>query len=245
MKKSDDASYSKILIACFAVALMCSFVSCKKDAEVDTDIGYGYFPTQVGHWVIYEIDSTVYDDFLNDTFVYRYQVKEILESEFVDNQGRPAIRVERYRRNFDSILPYDSLPWYLSRVWSFTKTNTTAEKFEENQRFIRLAFAAVDGKTWDGNAYNTIGQWNYKYTEVDESFSIATFAFDSTCLVEQKREINAISHRTYYERYAKNVGLIEKNVIDVYDNDIGAGAVLNRIHAGVIYNITLVDYGSQ
>ncbi len=245
MRKLYDASFLKMLTAVVAVAWMCSFGSCKNDEPVDADIGYGYFPTKVGHWVIYEIDSTVYDDFDGDTDVYRYQVKEILESEFTDNEGRPSVRVERYRRNYDSSVAYDSLPWYLSRVWSFTKTTTTAEKFEENQRYIRLAFAAVDGKSWDGNAYNTMGQWNYKYTDVDQPYSMGAFAFDSTCLVEQKKEINLINHRTYYERYAKNVGLIEKNVIDVHDTGFAAMPVINRIHDGVIYNITLVDYGPR
>lgn len=245
MMRLYSTSYSKMLLAFVAVALMCSFNSCKDDEAVDADIGYGYFPTEVGHWVIYEIDSTVYDDFEGDTDVYRYQIKELIESEFIDNEGRPSVRVERYRRNFNLVVPYDSIPWYLSRVWAFTKTTTAGEKLEENQRYIRLAFAAVDGKTWNGNAYNTLGDWTYKYTEVDAPYSIGAFAFDSTCKVEQKREINLINHRTYYERYAKNVGLIEKNVIDVHDTGFGAVPVINRIHNGVIYNIKLVDYGPR
>jgi len=220
-------------------------VSCKNDAMVDSDIGYGYFPTEIGHWVIYEVDSTVYDDFQGDTDYYHYQVKEVLESGFTDNEGRPAIRVERYKRWQDSVLPYDSIPWYLSRVWAFTKTNSTGEKLEENERFIRLAFPVSEGKTWDGNAFNTIGQWTYKYKDVDEAYTIGSFIFDSTLLVEQKKEINLIDHRVYQERYAKNVGLIEKSVIDVHDTAFGALPVINRIHDGVIYTIKLVDYGPR
>jgi hypothetical protein len=245
MIKVYNTSYFRLLIACFAIGAAWLFDSCRKDDAVETDIGYGYFPTEIGHWVMYEIDSTVYDDFEGDTDVYRYQVKEVLESEFLDNEGRPSIRVERYRRNFDPLLPYDSIPWYLSRVWYFTRTAAHAEKMEENQRYIRLAFAAADGKTWDGNAYNTIGAWNYKYVDVDVPYSIGAFAFDSTCLVEQKKEINLINHRTYHERYAKNVGLIEKNVIDVHDTGFAPVPVINRIHDGVIYNIKLVDYGPR
>jgi hypothetical protein len=220
------------------------FPSCKQDAP-ETDIGYGYFPDRVGHWVIYEVDSTVYDDFEGDTDVYRYQVKEVLESEFTDNQGRRALRVERYKRLYDPNVPYSNIPWHLSRVWAFTKTNAAGEKLEENERFVRLSFPVTQGKTWDGNAYNTLGQWNYKYKEADKPFSIAAFAFDSTCLIEQKNEINSISHRVYKERYAKNVGMIEKNVVDVRDDDFGAGPVMSRIESGVIYNITLVDYGPR
>lgn len=230
----------------FIICILASvWHGCKKDEEVDTDIGWGYFPAEIGHWVIYEVDSTVYDAFTGDTFYYRYQVKELLESEFIDNEGRPSIRVERYRRNYDSLVPYDSIPWYLSRVYAFTRTNGWAEKLEENERFIRLAFPVEEGKSWNGNAYNTIGEWNYKYKDVDESYSIASFNLDSTLRVEQKNEINMISHRTYTERYAKNIGMIEKNVIDVLDTGFDTFPVIDRIYRGVIYNITLVDYGPR
>lgn len=227
----------------FACALM--FISCRKEETPAADIGLGYFPTQIGHWVIYEVDSTVYDDFLNDTFYYRYQVKEVLESNFTDNEGREAIRVERYRRDFDSTIPYDSIPWHLARVWSFTRTNYIGEKMEENERFIRLAFPVREDVNWNGNAYNTIGSWNYKYKSIDVPFTIANMSFDSTVLVEQKKEINLLNHRSYQERYAKNVGMIEKNVIDVRDTAVLSVPVLNRIYAGVIYNIKLVDYGPR
>lgn len=229
-----------------AIAVVVSMLpGCKKE-EHDTDIGWNYFPTEIGHWVIYEIDSTIYDDFEGDTDLYRYQVKEILESEFIDNQGRPSIRVERYKRMYNPNVPYDSIPWYLARVWSFTRTNSAGEKMEENQRFIRLSFPINDGVRWDGNVYNQIGTWNYKYKDVDEAFTIGSFAFDSTLTVEQKNDVNWLEHRAYSERYAKNVGLIEKNVIDVRDDTIIVGVpVTTRIHAGVVYNIKLVDYGPR
>lgn len=240
----SSVKQARIIVVVAAALMFCALPGCQQE-EVDTDIGWGYFPTEIGHWVVYEIDSTVYDDFTGDTFYYRYQVKELLESEFIDNEGRLSVRVERYRRNYDSILPYDSIPWYLSRVYAFTRSNGWAEKLEENVRYIRLAFPVEQGKTWNGNAYNTIGQWNYKYRAVDEDYTIASFALDSTLLVEQKNEINLISHRVYKERYAKNIGLIEKNVIDVRDTGFGSVPVLNRIYSGVIYDVTLVDYGPR
>lgn len=243
-KRYTIIKHVRLLIAIAAATILCAVPGCRQD-EVANDIGWGYFPTEIGHWVMYEVDSTVYDDFTGDTLIYRYQVKELLESQFIDNEGRLSIRVERYRRNYNPNLPYDSIPWYLSRVYAFTRSNGWAEKLEENVRFTRLAFPVERGKTWNGNAYNTIGQWNYKYKEVDVSYAISPFSMDSTLLVEQKNEINLISHRVYKERYAKNIGMIEKNVIDVRDTGFGSQPVLNRIYSGVIYNIKLVDYGPR
>lgn len=245
MSNRYKTSFLKIAVALAAAVMMFCDYSCRQDDTGDTDIGRGYFPTAIGHWVVYEVDSTVYDDFEGDTDVYRYQVKELWESSFIDNQGRPTVRIERYKRWYDPNVVYDSIPWYLSRVWAYTITNGGGEKLEENVRFLRVAFPVSEGKTWDGNAYNTMGEWTYKYREADRPFSIGAFAFDSTCLIEQKNEINLINHRTYKERYAKNVGMIQKNVIDVHDTAFGSLPVINRIHDGVIYNITLVDYGPR
>lgn len=241
MKRFYPLSVFRVLLVCVTISVAAT--SCKKD-EVYNDIGYGYFPTQIGHWVVYDVDSTVYSDFFNDTFEYHYQVKEVLQSEFTDNEGRRAIRVERYKRMYNPNVPYDSIPWYLSRVWSFTRTSSAGEKMEENQRFIRLAFPVENNKSWDGNVYNQIGSWSYKYKEVDQPYSISAHSFDSTLLVQQKLDTNHLYYRWYTERYAKNVGMIEKTVYDVSDTGFGTGSVLTRIHAGTIYTIKMVDYGN-
>lgn len=230
----------------FALLVSAFVFSCKKDEPVPENAGYNYFPNALGHYCIYEVDSTVYDPFQHDTDFYRYQVKEVIESYFTDNEGRQAMRVERYKRPYIDTVPYDSLPWAISRVWTFVRTASEAEKVEENQRFIRLTFVPRVSKKWDGNAYNTIGEWKYKYTAVDEPYSINTLHFDSTALVVQKDDENLLESRHYSERYARNVGMIEKKVIDVRDTALVIGVpVANRIYSGVIYNIRLVDWGPK
>ncbi len=217
--------------------------SCKKDQAIP-DTGYSYFPDNIGHWCIYEIDSTIYDDFNNDTTYTRCQVKEVLESYFTDNSGRRAIRVERYYRPYIDTVPYANLPWTLSRVWAFVRTPSAAEKVEEDQRFIRLAFVPRKDKKWNGNAYNTIGEWSYKYKSVDEPYTINSMTFDSTLNVLQKVDTNLLNYRIYNERYARHIGMIEKNVIDVADDVLAPSSVLTRINSGVIYHVKLVAWGN-
>lgn len=226
------------------VAAFFLVTSCKKDEPIP-DTGYSYFPDNIGHWCIYEVDSTFYNSFLNDTLNYRYQVKEVIESYFTDNSGRQAMRVERYKRMFNDTVPYANLPWILSRVWTFTRTASTGEKVEEDQRFIRLAFVPREDKKWNGNAFNTIGDWQYKYSSVDQPYSINSMNFDSTLMVVQKLDTNLIHYRIYTERYARQVGMIEKSVIDVYDDVPVFGVpVVNRIESGTIYTIKLVSWGN-
>jgi hypothetical protein len=230
-----------------ATGLAFAFVSCRNDQEIP-DGGYSYFPNEIGHYCVYEVDSAIYDDFEHDTDYFRYQVKEIVESYFTDNQGREAMRVERYKRPFIDSIPYSQLPWTISRVWTFVRTASQGEKVEENERFLRLTFVPREGKEWDGNAFNTIGEWQYEYEYVDMPYSINTFSFDSTLQVIQKNETNLLKRRFYSEKYARHVGMIEKNVIDVSgqpDTLIIGIPVVDRIYSGVIYNIKLVDWGPR
>lgn len=244
MKKNYLFPYKASLQILFVVAGVFSlFTACRKDEKIP-DAGYSYFPDNVGHWCIYDVDSTVYDEFAHDTLYYHYQVKEILQSNFTDNSGRQAIRVERYKRMYNDTVSIDSLPWVISRVWSFIRTSSEGEKVEENQRFIRLTFVPRTGNKWDGNLYNTIGEWKYKYTEVDKPYSINSMYFDSTLNVLQKLDTNMLNYRIYNERYARHVGLIEKDVIDVYDDVLNTTTVLNRIEGGVIYHIKLLSWGN-
>ncbi len=241
--KKMPLQLARFFLVCAAAFLF--FHGCKKDGPATNDPGYSYFPEAVGHYCIYEVDSTVYDAFTGDTFSYRYQVKEVIESFFTDNEGRQAMRVERYKRPYIDSIAYDSLPWTISRVWTFVRTNARAEKVEENQRFIRLSFVPRVGKTWNGNAFNTIGEWEYKYLEVDEPYMINSASFDSTLLVEQKLDTNKLYWKWYRERYARHAGMIEKTVYDIYDDQLFPGSVIDRIQGGVIYNIKLVSWGPQ
>jgi len=222
------------------------YSSCKKDPVPPPDLGYNYFPDQVGHFVIYEVDSTVYDDFTHDTVYYRYQVKEITESEFTDNEGRRALRIERWVRPYNDTLPYDSLSWTLHRVWSAVRTAAQAERVEENVRYIKLAFPPEKDKDWNGNAQNTLGEWDYEYEEVDAPANVNNRHFDSALAVLQHNDVNLLQHRYYHERYARNVGLIEKTVVDVFDTTLVPGVpVLNRIVGGVKVNYKIVSWGQQ
>lgn len=225
--------------------LVLGFNSCKKDPPPTVDLGMSYFPVNIGHYVVYNVDSTVYDDFDHDTDIYRYQIKEIIESEFTDNEGRPALRIERWIKNYNDTVPYSAMPWTLSRVWYAVRTLTQAERVEENVRYIRLVFPVKENTTWNGNAQNTIGAWDYEYENVDEPFHTFSMHFDSALTVAQKNDVNLLEHRFYEEHYARNVGLVEKTVIDVRDTALVPGVpVLDRIFSGYKLNYTFVESGN-
>lgn len=211
-------------------------------------MGYDYAPTTIGKYVIYDVDSTIYDDFNDDTTYYKYRIKEKLEETYTDNQGRSAIRMVRYIKKYNPLVSYDNIAWTVKDVWNYTKTNTALEVVEEDVRFVKLIFPAKEGSTWNGNSQNTLDEMEYKYKYVNQAESINGTAFDNVAYVEQKDDkLKNVIHRQFYiEKYAKNVGLIYREIKDLYSNTVVAGIpVEQRIEKGIIYKLTYVTHGTE
>ena len=80
----------KQIIGIFSVSIILalSLFSCKKDKSTAPDLGYNYFPDQVGRYVVYDVDSFYYNDFTNQTDTFKFQLKEKIQSIYYDNQNR-------------------------------------------------------------------------------------------------------------------------------------------------------------
>ena len=235
----------------FSVILLGFFVfpvSCKKDEEVKTtNVGYSYAGAEVGRWIIYDVDSTDYN--LGKAGViqnFKFQIKEVIESEYLDAEGRPALRIERYKRLYNDTVPYDSIPWVLKDVWSANITNTTFERVEENIRFIKLAFPVKQGKRWNGNAKNTEDEWDYEYMDTDQRRSFGNLSFDSTLWVQQKLDSSLVHKIDSLEIYAKNIGMIYKKAIGVNSQNMNLSLpIMSRITTGIVCYYTINSYGKN
>jgi hypothetical protein len=193
------------------------------------------------------VDSIVYDDFKMDTTYYKYRIKEKLEEVFIDNQGRKAIKLVRYMKKYNDMVSYDNMPWVIKDVWNYTKTNTTLEVVEEDVRYTKLIFPVKEAASWNGNAQNSLTEWNYTYDYVDKAEIINGTKFDNVLLVIQKKDKNNVLHREYFiEKYAKNVGLVYREIKDLYSNTVVYGVpVEQRIEKGVIYKLTYFTHGFE
>lgn len=188
-------------------------VSCHKDNPIQPSSSFqtDYYPLRVGQYAIFDVDSIRFFDVTLTSDTAHYQIKELLDSMFTDNTGKPAFRVNRMKRK------NDSATWETTDIWTTNLTPTTAEKVEENQRFIKLLFPVADGKSWNGNAYiNTTGNlaylanWNYTYSDVNVSKHINIATFDSTVTVTAEDEQNLIQKDFEQEIYGARKGLLYK-----------------------------------
>ena len=76
--------------------------------------------------------------------------------------------------------------------------------------------------TWNGNALNTLGDWEYLYKYMDTKEVINGTTFDNVLMVEQKddKSKNAIHRQYFIEKYAKDIGLVYREIKDLYSNTI-------------------------
>lgn len=206
-----------LLVILTCIGLLASY--CKKDIETSepVDLSYNYFPVDIGRYVIYEVDSIAYDDKIHpipDTT--RYLLKEVIAETFLDNSGRPTLRIERFKKMYNDSIPYNSINWMGPKVWYANRTSSTAEKVEENIRYIKLVFPPKKGKEWDGNSFNALGQKYYEIISVDKPEIINNVSFDSVITVKQFEQINMVEYRYEIEKFSKNIGLIYKEQDSVY-----------------------------
>jgi len=223
--------------------------SCKKEetaAPAGIDLGTAYYPTDIGKYVIYDVDSIIYTDFSKDTLVYKYRIKEKFTETYTDNLGLPAIRLERHIKKYNPTISYDSLPWIMKEVWSVNYDQSTVQVVESNLRFTKLIFPVQANSTWNGNAFNSLGQQIYYYKYIDQAETIGPLSLNTVLSVQQKEVRTLINYQNYVEKYAKGVGLVYREITDLQSNTIVSNlAVEDRIEQGIIYKQTLFSYGSE
>jgi len=231
MKTMNKLYLFKILIILFVLSFIFN-ISCSKDSTIaPIKMFYNYFPVDTGYWIQYQVDSTVWDDFTGQQLHYQFQVLEVFESLFTDNEGNEAIRIERYRKMDDTT------NWTISDVWFGNIQTHSAQKVEENIRYVKLIFPVKEETKWDGNIYNHYQPEQYKYKSTHTPMLINSFQFDSTLTVVQKYRTNLLEEINKYEIYAYGVGMVEK-----YHKEITKNIVTGEIVKGIEYSYKIINH---
>jgi hypothetical protein len=215
------------------ILLFAGLMSCKKEEGIAADMGYRYFPDHPGHWLTYRVDSIHWDDFTGSVDTFSYQIKEVTESVFTDEQGRPTLRIERYKRQSDTS------QWVIKDVWFANRTASTAERVEENVRYLKLIFPPEKGAKWDGNLLNTAEELECRYLWVHDPYSLEGLAYDSALAVLLSDRQTLISRDYRYEVYACGVGLVYKKFVQIETELTGV------IKNGYDYSYTLLGWGDN
>jgi hypothetical protein len=229
------------------------FNSCSKDAEVlDLPAINDYYPLEVGKYVTYNLDSTIFINFGTKDTVVKYQVKHQIDGTMTDNLGRPAYRVTRYIRKTAANA------WVPDNTFMAVPTDFAMEFIENNMRFLKLKGPIRDAFSWKGNSYidtyslnsnvKYLDGWEYIYEDVDMPQTVGSFTLDSTLNVNQRDEVignpndaNSYSEINFgAEKYARGIGMVYRNFLHIEYQPPTPGRGGYRIGYGV--KMTMIDH---
>lgn len=252
----------KCLMLC---VLFVAGFSCERITETYPAVAYDYFPIESGRYKTYQIDSTVYDEYNCSVVVNSFQIKEVTGALSTDGEGDPFYYVNRYFRKDSS----DS--WALLGIWTEKIEDNQVQRVEDNQRTIKLVFPVKNERRWDGIVYirrdtlvslrggviDMYKDWDdFLITEVGETFvdTVSNTLYSDALLVTQVDKTNNIERRFSKEVYAKDIGLVYKEmwILDTQCriNCSGVGDIATCIYTpwkdkaekGFIVTQSLIDY---
>ena len=177
-------------LACFI------FFGCDKKTEEFTSASLSdYLPLQVGKYITYRLDSTVFTNFGTVTVVKYYQEKQIVDAKITDALGRDSYRILRFLRDTAA-----TQPWAPAGTYSITPTDKTIEVIENNLRFVKLVMPVKQDFTWKGNnfladkAFGSIysfdiadagmADWDYSYSSTESSMVLKGQTFNNVLTVD-------------------------------------------------------------
>ncbi|MCC6816199.1 MAG: hypothetical protein IT267_07305 [Saprospiraceae bacterium] len=211
----------RILFAAFVLLLIINF-SCKEENIILTEeqLGYNYFPVQIGDSKIYKTDSIYFqksNSIYNDTSTSF--TMELVSDTFRRSDGNLVYNISVFNRKDES------KDWVLVDNYFIIKTKSNIEKQEDGLNYIKLIFPIRKFVSWNGNIqlsqenqlkingefFQPFKYWNgtsYYYKDIQENYSQLNKLYPQVAIVEEI-DYDDDLNRIYSEaRYALNVGLI-------------------------------------
>ncbi len=146
-----------------SICLVIFLFSCEEDPAFEESVfGYDFFPIEEGAYLIYEVDSIVYNGFTRDTDTYHYFLKEEIGSPLNQTDTELHFELLRYTK------AKESDEWSLQERFSIARDRYEGRRTERNKKYTQLIFPVVEGQQWNGNQYNELGERNYEISAIKE-----------------------------------------------------------------------------
>lgn len=158
-----------------------------------------YFPIDSGMYWLYDATFITIDAAVG-TFDTTYSELKMAYLTF-DHELQQYI-LERHSRE-------DSLhAWMEYDIVRISWDELSMQWVENNLRYVKLTDPVYESKSWDGNSYNILEEWNYYYSDVNTSFELNNISYNSTIRVEKRDVENVIQQTRAFEIFAKDVGMV-------------------------------------
>lgn len=234
---------------CFLFILIAALAACSSEAPVNPDTGLNYFPLKTGKSWIYQVEETTINQSIES--VVNYDLRVTVTDSTKNSSGGYTYSLHRETKTSD-ISPWQSLD-----TWSASLLTNQMIQNESNTVFVKLIFPPARGLKWNGNQFNNLpdngnvfngkDSETYQVTDFDKPITLETgLEYPKTLTVIQNNFTDAIVGRDERsEVYARNVGLIYKEVIQLEYCTTPSCLGQQKVDKGVIYRQTLKAYASQ
>jgi hypothetical protein len=233
---SSNRVKTNIVFALFVLGL---FSSCRDELDCGCvslpHTGRDFFYPLKNQSVIYDVRETQYA-LTSIPVIKNYQLKEIIASSSVENNGIETLRIERYRRE------NDSQKWAIDSVFSAKKEMSRALKTENNVTFVKLIFPVSEGLKWNGNAYNSLGEDTYELKKLNQPFQTNGQNFPRTLTVIQQNDSTLVDLKRRTEVYAEGIGMIYQEKTNVSYCNTGDCLGKGKIDFGTKYILKIKSY---
>jgi hypothetical protein len=191
-------------------------ISCRKNRLDPFTSGDGpsYFPLKLAYSWTYRVDSIHYNKkFGNANELFQYQIKNIVDNQYIDDEGKVIQSVTRY-------ISFDSTNWRINGSFSVRLDTFNVIRNFNNTKEIILKFPIQEFDFWDGNGLNNSPLREFEYKSIHIPMTVNSLLYDSTSTVIHQNIENRV--QTFYEEntYAAGVGLVYRQWIDVSEKDI-------------------------
>lgn len=213
--------------------------SCTETKELQPDfLGANYFPLSIGEYRVYNVNELQYYS-VNDIDTFSYQLKETVVDSFPNLEGGISYKIRRER------MSADESTWMLESIWTARKDDYSAIYVENNIPLVKLTFPLAENKIWDGNKYSVADKDEFEMINVGKEYSTEFDNFGNTVTVVQEDLPDSIIQQiSRKEIYAKGVGMIEKENINIYFVQ-GDDAQNGEINSGIKYFQLLIEHGKE
>ena len=230
----------KNILLLLSLFILFTVSSCQDDPEESNDItvGQSFYPIQKGQFQTFLVKQTRFA--LNETpATTTYQLKEVIGDEFVGENGEKLNEVLRYVR------PNGLENFRLDSIFSVRKNKDVLVRMEHNVPYVKLDFPIQEGKTWNGNQFNSRPLQNYLVQNVNVSKLIGNQSFDKTITIIESQDSSLVDKNLRFEVYADEVGLIYKKTESLlYCNQPNCFGQ-KSIERGIISELTIFNWGRE
>lgn len=205
----------------------------------NTRTGYAYFPLETGTYRLYEGYRINYN-FADQNDTLRYQLKELVSSAYLDQQGDSAYVIHKLSR----VLPEEQ--WKLDSIKHIRLNARQLVETGNNKAIIKLVFPVGEGKTWNSNLLTTAEADSFRMVQVHRPFSLDDSLFEQTLTVVQRNISDTIVRqdirKEVFARHTGPVYRIHKTLNYCATTEcIGQGIITS----GLMEEIKLIGTGKE